>query len=119
MYPFDVVVGDVVREKPPEVVLAENDQVIQELAPTGSHPSLGERVLPGTAVRRADGFNTQVPDRGCDVGGEDRVAVVDEKGKGDLRGESLPQRLDPPAGRGTRRDVEVDQQSPIVVDPGT
>jgi hypothetical protein len=45
VYPFDVVVGDVVREKPPEVALAENDHVIEELAPTGSHPSLGERVL--------------------------------------------------------------------------
>jgi hypothetical protein len=87
--PFDVVVGDVVREKPPEVALAENDHVIEELAPTGSHSSLGERVLPETAIRRAYAFNTQVPDRGCDVSREDRVAVVDEKGKGGVRGEGL------------------------------
>jgi hypothetical protein len=88
--PFDVVVGDVVREKPPEVALAENDHVIEELAPTGSHPSLGERVLLETATRRAYAFNAQVPNRDCDVGREDRVAVVDEKGKGGVRGEGLP-----------------------------
>ncbi len=41
VYPLGVVVGDVVREKPPEVALAENDQVMQDLAPTGSHPPLG------------------------------------------------------------------------------
>jgi len=51
--PFAVVVGDVAREKPPDVAVADNDDVIEELVPTGSHPSLGERVLPATAVRRS------------------------------------------------------------------
>jgi hypothetical protein len=80
--PLGVVVGDVVREKPTEVALAENDHVIQELAPTGSDPSLGERVLPGTAVRRSYGFDAEVADRGGDLGGEDRIAIVEQEGEG-------------------------------------
>jgi hypothetical protein len=109
--PLSVVVGHVVAQKPPEVTFAEDDDVIQKLTPAGSDPSFGERVLPGTAVRRAYGFKTQVPDRGCDVGGEARVAVVDEEGKGGVRGECLPQLLDRPRCGGIRRDVEVDQPS--------
>ena len=64
---FAVVVGDVAREKPPEVAVAENDHVIEQLTPTGSYPSLGERVLPGTAVRRSYGLDPKVPDRGGDL----------------------------------------------------
>ena len=67
MYPFEVVVRDVAREKPPEVPVADNDYVIEELTPTGSHPSLGERVLTGTAVRRSYGLDPKVPERGGDL----------------------------------------------------
>ena len=116
MDPLSVVVGHVVAQKPPVVTFAEDDDVIQKLTPAGSDPSFGERILPGTAIRRGYGFKAQVPDPGCDVGGEDRVALVDEKGKGGVRGECLPQLLDRPAGRWTRRDVEVDQSSPIMVE---
>jgi len=114
--PFAVVVGDVVREKPPEVAVAENDYVIEELTPTGSHPSFGKPVLPGTAVRRAYGLDPKVSDRGGNLRREDRVAIVDEKGKGDVQGECLPQLLDRPARRRTRRDVEMDQSSAIMVE---
>jgi hypothetical protein len=65
--PLGVVVGDVVLEKPLKVALTENDHVIEELVPTGSHPSLGECVLPGTAVRRSYGLDPKVPDRGGDL----------------------------------------------------
>jgi hypothetical protein len=57
--PLSVVVGHVVGQKSPEVTFAEDDDVIQKLTATGSHPSLGERVLPGTAVRRAYRFKTR------------------------------------------------------------
>ena len=55
MDPLGVVVDDGVREKPPEVAFAENDHVIQELAPTGSDPSgdRAKKLRSGTASKYA------------------------------------------------------------------
>jgi len=76
--PLGVVVGNVVREQAPEMTFAEDDHVIEKLSSTGSHPPLGDRVLPGAAVRRAHGIDPKVPDRSQDLRGEDRVAVEKE-----------------------------------------
>jgi len=58
------------------VAVADNDDGIEELTPTGSHQSLGERVLPGTAVRPSYRLDSEVPDRG---GETVRVEGVDAK----------------------------------------
>ncbi len=57
MDPLGVVVGHVVSEQTPEMTFAEDDHVIEKLAPAGPDPPFGDRVLPGAAVRRAHGID--------------------------------------------------------------
>jgi hypothetical protein len=98
------------------MAFAEDDHVIEKLSSTGSYPPLGDRVLPGAAVRRAHGIDPKAPDRSHHLRGEDRVAVEQEVARsGGLR-ERLPKLLDHPASAGIRADVEVDQPSASVID---
>ena len=99
-----------------QVLLIEDDHVIEKLAPAGSHPPLGDGVLPGTAVRSAHGIDTKALDRGGDLRREDRVAVEKEVARGAIGGEGFSKLLDYPTGAGIRRDVEVEQPSPPVID---
>ena len=46
MNAISVVVSDVVAEEPAKVILAEGDDVIDEFALAGSHPSFRGAVLP-------------------------------------------------------------------------
>ena len=49
-----VVVVEVVAKEPPEVALAEDDDVVETLAADGADHSLDERVLPGAPWRGED-----------------------------------------------------------------
>ena len=55
MDPLDVVVVAVLLGEPPEVLFAEDDHVVEQLAAAGPDPPLSERVLPGAAVCRSSG----------------------------------------------------------------
>ena len=116
MNPLGVVVGHVVSEQAPEMTFAEDDHVIEKLSSTGSHPSLGDRVLPGAAVRRAHGIDAEGPDRSHDFRGEDRVAIEKEVARSALGREGFSKLLDHPMGAGIRGNVEVDQPSASVID---
>ena len=98
------------------MAFAEDDHVIEKLSSTGSHPPLGDRVLPGAAVGRAHGIDPKTPDRSHDFRGEDRVAVEKEEARGAIGREGLPKLLDHPTGAGIRRHIEVDQPSASVID---
>ena len=88
MDPLGVVVGNIISEQTPEMAFAEDDHVIEKLSSTRSYPPLGDRVLPGAAVRRAYGLDSKVADRSGDLCREDRVTVVDEKGRAASEGKA-------------------------------
>ena len=116
MDPLGVVVGDVVSEQTPEMTFAKDDHVIEKLSSTGPYPPLGDRVLPGAAVRRAHGINTEGPDRSHDFRGEDRIAVENEVARSGGAGEGLSKLLSHPASDGIRGQIEVDQPSASVIE---
>lgn len=51
MRPVVVVVADVIREQPFQIVLVQGNDVIEELAAAAFEPSLGNSVLPRTFAR--------------------------------------------------------------------
>ena len=46
-----MIIGDIRRQQTSQMVLAEDDDVVQTLAPNGSDQSFGIRILPGTGWR--------------------------------------------------------------------
>ena len=73
--PIGVVVGDVVAEEPAKVVLAQDDQLIDEFALAGSHPAFCGAVLPRAPECRSFRRNAERTDRLRDVVREDGVVV--------------------------------------------
>jgi hypothetical protein len=53
MSPVFVTVVDVIFHQPPQMLLVQNNDVVQEVSPNPSNPALGDAILPGTAVRGA------------------------------------------------------------------
>ena len=45
--PVFVIMADVIRQQPFEVVFIERDDMIQQVAAAASHPALGDPILPG------------------------------------------------------------------------
>ena len=94
----------------------EDDDLVEKLPPTRPDPPFRKGVLPRTPVRRAHRLGTE-PANGCrDVGGEDRVAIVGEEARRSVERKGLSELLDHPRCGGIRRDVEVNDSSPAVVD---
>src|SRR5215831_15420334 len=52
-----VMVGDVLGEQPLQVPLVESNHMVEQLAATASHPTLGDAILPGTFERGPQGVN--------------------------------------------------------------
>jgi len=52
MNSIGVVIVEKLREQAPQVVFVEHDDMIEQLPPTGPHPTLGHPILPGTLNTR-------------------------------------------------------------------
>src|SRR5215469_3033382 len=52
-----VMVGDVLGKQPLQVPLVESNHVVEQLAATAPHPTLGDAILPGTFERGPHGVN--------------------------------------------------------------
>ena len=74
MATFLVIVGYVSSHESDEMALAENHNVLQELAPTAADPALGRAVLPRAAIRGANRLCAHGPYELDDRRAEDRVA---------------------------------------------
>jgi hypothetical protein len=73
-----VVVGEVRLEDHAEVRFAEDDDVIQAVAPNGAYEALGEWILPRRARRGHDLFDAKAGDAFSERGPVDAVAVAQE-----------------------------------------
>jgi hypothetical protein len=85
--PLGVVVDRAVGVQAPKMMFAKDDHVIEKLSSTGSHPPLGDGVLPRTAACSAHGADARVLARSHDLRGEDRVAVKKEVAGSEIGGE--------------------------------
>lgn len=54
-----VVVQNVVSEQPPQVLLVESKDLIEQVSAAALHPTLGDSILPRTPERGSDGTDIQ------------------------------------------------------------
>ena len=111
-----IVILDVCAQQPHRVTRIEDHNVVQQLSPAIPNPALDHAVLPGAAPGRAHRFDAERLDRGDHIGVENRVPIEDEVSRSGTVGEGFAQLLDDPLGRGMEGDIEVEQDSPSVVD---
>jgi hypothetical protein len=109
-----VIVREVRGEEASQVPLAENDDVIQALAPDRADESLGEGILP-RAVRGRENFTDShalhtLPE-GVTV---DCVAVAQEVGPCGIVGEGVHDLLGGPVGGGMLGHIEIDDPAAVV-----
>jgi hypothetical protein len=103
-----VVVGDVGAEEPAKVVLAQDDDVIDELALAGSDPSLRRTVLPWAPECCPFRRDAKRLDRLRDFVRENRVIVEDQVARCGFVGERLAELLADPRSCRTGRNIEMD-----------
>ncbi len=111
-----VVVVDVVAKKTSQVPLVDHDHVIQQFTSNGPDPALRSSILPRTSVCGPLGLDSELPDRLDEALREDRVVVVDQKPERVLVWECLSKLLNRPRRGWMRRDVDMPDLSPTVID---
>src|SRR5258708_36735045 len=109
-----VVVREVAGEGAAQVPFAEDEDVIQTLAPDGADEPLREGILPGAVSRREDFTYAHALHALAERVAIDRVAIAEEVGRGGVVREGVPDLLGRPAGGGVLGDVEVEHASAIV-----
>ena len=96
------------------MALAENDDMIQALAPDRIDQALGERILPGAVRRREDFLDPHALHPVPEVLAVDPVTVAQEIGGRGVIRERLHDLLGGPVGGGVLGHVEVDDASAMV-----
>ena len=109
-----MVIGEVAGQDAAQVSFAEDEDVIQTLAPDRTDEALGERILP-RAVRRRENFLDPhalhaVPERLA----IDLVTIAEEVGRRGVVREGVDDLLGGPGGGGMLGDVEVDDAPAMV-----
>ena len=97
--PIFVKAGNVLPDEAPQVRFVQRDHVVQHLAPTATHPSFRDSILPGRSDTRPFGFQTGGFQELDDIRVELRVAVQHRVTEGASVGKALPQLLDDPLRR--------------------
>ena len=109
-----VIVREVGSQQAAQVAFAENQNVIQTLAPDRADEALGERILPGAVRRREDFGDPQALHAVPKLLAVDLVAVAQEIGRrGGVR-ESVHDLLGGPVGGGVLGHVEMDDAPAVV-----
>ena len=109
-----VVVPEVASQGTAEVLFAEDDDVIQTLAPDGADEALGEGVLPRAVRRRQDFTDTHALQALAEHVTVDRVAVAEEVGRSRVVREGVHDLLGRPGRGGMLGDIEVEDAPPVV-----
>ena len=109
-----MVVGEVAGQDAAEVSLAENEHVIQALAPDRADEPLRERVLPWALRRREDLLDPHALHAVPELLTVDLVTIAEEIGRRGLVREGVHDLLGGPGGGGVLGDVEVDDPPAVV-----
>ena len=112
-----VVVIDELAEDLPEVSFAEHDDVVEAFSAECAIDALDEAVLPGQLRCRLDRLDIEIANAVVEPRAEDLIAVVNQKSRlGSVTWECLDHLSQRPGCRWIRRDVEVDDASPVVTE---
>jgi len=111
-----VVVMDIVREQPLEMLLINRDDVIEQIAPTTLDPALRDAVLPRALVRRLDRVDLHRSNGHRDGQTVLRIAIKNEEAGSRFERKRLSQLLHDPHARGMLRNVEIQNLPPVVAD---
>jgi len=109
-----MIVGKITHEHAPQISFAEDDDVIQTLAPYGSDQSLHIGILPGTRRTRDDLGDAHAGDTALADGTVDGIAVSQEplwRGVFRRRGDDLLRR---PFGRRMFSDCHMDDTASLM-----
>jgi len=109
-----VVVREVASQGTAQVRFAEDDDVIQTLAPDGADEAFREGVLPRAVRRRQDFTDAHALQALPEHVTVDRVAVAEEVGRGRVVREGVYDLLSRPGRGGMLGDIEVEDAPPVV-----
>jgi hypothetical protein len=109
-----VVVGPIHTEKPPQVVLAEHDDVVEALAANRADEPFDEGILPGRAWGDPNLLNAHARDALGEHLVVDGISIAKEILRSGLCRERLDELPSRPGGRGMVRDVKVDQFAAVM-----
>ena len=98
------------------MALAEDNNMLEELASAAADPAFGHGILPWTTINRSGGLGAHGLDESHHGGTEDRVPIEDEMPGRGVERERLTQLLDHLGRRGIGRDVEVHTTSSAMLD---
>ena len=109
-----VIVREVRGQDATQVAFAQDDDMIEALAPHGADDPFRKRILPRTPRRREDFSDAQTFDTMSKRLAVDRVAIAEEISRRGVVGEGLHDLLGRPFGGGMLGHVEVDEAPTMV-----
>lgn len=111
--PVVVVEADVVPDEPEQMPLANDDDVIEQLASERPDEPLGEAVLPRRTRRDPQLLESHAGEPLVEHGAEDPIAITDDALGDHVRRHRLDHLLRRPRGIWMRGDVDVQDASPL------
>src|SRR5208283_1540607 len=111
MWSASIVVRPPRPQNLPQMPFAQWDDPIQTLAPQCPDEPLAKRVRLRTADGRSDHCKAEPGHRSIEMGGKDRVVVVDDETIRVVGGDGLAQLLEGPVRGGMSGRVEVDDSA--------
>ena len=110
VWPVQIVMGPVLAQDPPQMILVPDESTVQELTAASPGPAFSDRVHPRRPDVAAHGPDAGVGEDGVEGGGEVRSAVADHKldpiSLFTEVHEQIPGLLGGPLSYGMRRDAE-------------
>ena len=116
MNPIFVKVGNVCTHETPQVLFVQRDHVVQHLAPTATHPSFSDSILPRRSDTRPFRLQSRGLQEGDDLVIECRITIEDRVPIRTSFGERLTQLLDHPLRSRVTGYVAVQNPAPSMFD---
>ena len=114
MRAYVVIICKIQSQNSLKMDFVQHDHVVQAFATDGTDDSLSVGILPGRSWRSRNFANLHAFHAVLEIVAEDAVAISKKKARRFFVGESVNDLLRSPFGIGIRRDVEVNDLSPIV-----
>src|SRR5450759_5706258 len=116
MRPIMVVVVDEFRQDPPQVALADRNQVVEALPAGRPHPAFRDRVRAGRPNRSPQTLDSQAGGALAEVGAPDPVTVMDQISRLAVPGRGFDQLPPDPGGGRMGGHVEMDKLATPMTD---
>ena len=113
MCPRFMIIGQVLIQYPPKMVLTQNDHMVETLPPDRPDDPFTVSVLPWRPGSGDDLFNVQDTECVNNLRTKGAIPIPDQIPRGGIEGKGLDQLQACPVGSGIACDVEVDDASPV------